>query len=41
MLDLVGIRDDCLHIIDTFPVGSLEGECGPWNVFDRLPGVLD
>ena len=38
MLDLVGVRDDHLHVIDTFPVGCLKGEHDPWNMFDRLPG---
>ena len=41
MLDLVGIRDDRLHVVDTFPVSCLEGECNPWNMFDRLTGALD
>ena len=41
MLDVVGIGNDGLHIVDMFPVSWIEGECGPWNVFDGISRMPD
>jgi len=29
LLDIIGICDNCTNVIDTFPIGSLEGKGGP------------
>ena len=30
-----------MHVTDLFPVGRLEGEGGPWNVFLNMPVSLN
>ena len=41
MLDVIGIRDDGVSIVDMFQVGWCQGKCCPWDMLDWMTSASD